>query len=327
VRDTIQEVVFGVTGQTLYLDAPEGVPSAVTSVTVVRSDGDDASSSESALGSPSVSSVTTTLSAAAGTSETDTKAVPLTSATGFVVNRPYLLTATTNETAWVVFAAISGSTGYARTPLTSSFASGSTIASPRISATVDATWVATASKLSDESGLDRMQTDAWRAGDNDEDPRYRAIWLYTVAGIVRRRETRFDLVRYTAQHAITPVDVDERFPGWLDRVPNDYRRDQGQSLIDEAFRAVKFDLLADGHATRWIRRQDVIGELVVCKAQVQAAELAVMHGALQVEALKTAEAAYETRLTQLIRGPNLKIGSTPGGSIAGGRERAPLGRR
>ena len=312
MRDTVQEIVFGVTGQTLYLDAPEGVPSAVTSVTVVRSDGDDSSSSESALGSPSVSSVTTTLSAAAGTSETDTKAVPLTSATGFVVNRPYLLTATTGETAWVVFAAISGSTGYARTPLTSSFASGSTIASPRISATVDATWVATASKLSDES---------------DEDPRYRAIWLYTVAGVVRRRETRFDLVRYTAQHAITPVDVDERFPGWLDRVPNDYRRDQGQSLIDEAFRAVKFDLLADGHATRWIRRQDVIGELVVCKAQVQAAELAVMHGALQLEALKTAEAAYEARFGQLIRGPNLKIGSTPGGSIAGGRERAPLGRR
>ena len=46
MRDTIQEIVFGVTGQTLYLDAPEGVPSAVTSVTVVRSDGDDASPME-----------------------------------------------------------------------------------------------------------------------------------------------------------------------------------------------------------------------------------------------------------------------------------------
>jgi len=327
VRDTVQEIVFGVTGQTLYLDAPEGVPSSVTSVTVVRSDADDGSSSESALGSPSVSTVTTTLSAAAGYDQSDTKAVPLTSATGFVVNRPYLLTATTGETAWVVFAAISGSTGYARTPLTSAFASGSTIASTRISATVDATWVATASKLSDESGLGRIRTDTWRPNDDDEDPRYRAIWLYTVAGLPRRRETRFDLVRYTAQHAITPVDVDQRFAGWLDRVPADYRRDQGQSLIDEAFRAVKFDILADGHATRWIRRQDVIGELVVHKAQVQACELAVIHGAATIDALKTSEAAYEARFDQLIRGPNLKIGSVPGGAIVGGRVRAPLGRR
>ena len=327
MRDLVQELTFGQTGQTLYLDCPEGRPSAVASVTVYRSDVDDSGGAESALGSPSIDSASTTLSAAAGYDQTDTKLLTLTSGTGFVAGRPYLLTATTGETAWVMLAAISGTTAYSRTPLTSAFASGSTFASTRISATVDSTWIATASKISDESGIDALRTDTWIQGDADEDPRYRAVWVYTVGGIVRRREIRFDLVRYTSQHAITPVDVDQRFPGFIDRLPADYRRDQGQSLIDEAHRAVKFDLLADGHAARWVRRPDVIGELVACRAQAMAAELGVLHGAATLDAAKAASDIYERRYAQAIREPHIKIGSAPGGAIVGGRTTAGLTRR
>lgn len=328
MRDLVQELTFGVTGQVVYLDCPEGRPSAVTSVTVRRSDADDSSGSESAIsGSPSIDSASTTLSAAAGYDQSDQKLVSLTSATGFAAGRPYLLTATTGETAWVQLAALAGTTGYSRTPLTSAFAAGSTFASTRISATIDATWVANAANLSDESGIDRLRSDTWAPNDDDEDPRFRVEFLYTVGGLVRRREVRLDLVRYTAQHAITPVDVDQRFAGWIDRIPADYRRDQGQSLIDEAFRQVRFDLLIDGHAARWIRRPDVIGELVCCRAQAQAAELGVLHNVISLDAWKAAMGIYEARYAQLVRAPHVKIGSAPGGGIVGGRPPSPLGRR
>ena len=326
MRATPQEILFGVTGQTLYIDCPEGRPSSVTSVSVYRSEDDDTNTALSAVGSPSIESVSTTTTAAAGYDQTDQKAIPLTSVTSVAAGRTYLLAATTGETAWVPVTAISSLTVYSRTPLTSAFASGSTFASTRISATVDATWVATASNLSDEAGPYRVTGETLRPG-TDEDPRYRAVWSYVVGGVTYHHETRFDLTRYIATHTITPVDVDDRFPGWIDRLPNDYRRDQGQALIDEAFRAVKYDLLADGHATRWMRRQDVLGELIVYRAQHMAVELQAIHGVVDSGSVTTARDAYIGRYDQLIRAPMVRIGSSPNGGIVDNRPRRSLWER
>jgi hypothetical protein len=323
MRDSFQEILYNVTGQSLIFEAPEGRPSSVTSVTVYLREQDDTGSSEfTATGT--VDSVNTTLTAAAGPSQSDPKAIAVTSGSSIAARRAYLVTAAGGESEWIECASVSGTSVVSRLPLVNDFATGATFQSTRITAPVDATWVASQNKISGETG-----TITWNEPPNDTDnePWYRCAWVYVVGGVTYKHETRLDLVRYTAGHLITPVDVDRRFPGWLDRIPVDYRRDQGRPLVDEAFRLLKTDLLVDGHLARWVRRHDIIGELVIYRAQWVATELAVMHGADRLEALAASEKAYKARFDQLIREPNIAIGSSPGGAITGGRPISPLIRR
>lgn len=327
MRETYQELLFGVTGQSLVFDIPEGRPSSVTSVTVYRSESEDTGQTESAaVNTPAVDSVNTTTTADAGpTLAADVTALVLTSVSGVVKDRTYLVTAATGEFEFVEVSSINSSTKVVttRVPLMQDYASGATFASTRVTAALQNAWITDASKLTGESaGLSTEEP-----SDTDEDPWWRAAIVYVVGGVTRKREIRFDVVRYSSQHSITPPDVDLAFPGWLDRVPVDYRKDGGRRLIDEAFRSLRFDLLADGHAARWIRRQDVIGELVICRANLKAIETAVMHGALAADALEVAKGIYSQRYNQIIREPVVKIGATTGGAVIAARPRSELFRR
>jgi hypothetical protein len=325
VRDTQQELLFNVTGQTLVFDIPEGRPSSVTSITVWRSEGDDDGQTESAAGSPSIDSVNTTVAApGAGVSQSDPTAITVASATSIVKDRQYLLTATSGEYEWIEIASITGTSLKTRVPLMNDYAAASTLQSTRVTAIVDPTWIADKTKVTGELGVLYRNREM---GDQDEEPWYRAACVYVVGGVTRKREIRFDVVRYTSTHAVTPLDVDNAFPGWLDRVPVDYRKDQGRRLIDEAFRALRNDLLAEGHTARWIRRGDVIGELLIFRANLKALETAVMHGKAGLDALNAGKDAYAQRYNQLIREPHLRIGSSVNGGIIGGRERSSGWRR
>lgn len=332
MRDTVQEILFGVSGQTLWMDAPEGRPSSITSVTVYRYDVDDGGDDESAVSATAIDSVNTDTTAAAGYGETDPTLLTLSSGTGVTIGRDYLLADANGGGAseWVTIADVDGTLAHTRSPLINSYSSGATLKSARMTATVDATWAATSSKISDEGTLSDLRAAIEGTPlrtEYDAEPRYRAVFVYVVNSVTCRREIRFDLVRYSAQHSILPTDVDAVYPGWLDRLPLDYRKDQGRSLISDAYRAVRLDMRADGNAARWLRSPDVVGELVIMRSQVTALERSILHGNADDLALNTARKLYEARYNQLVRGPHVEIGTAPGGAIIGGRPRGAFGRR
>src|SRR4249919_1094698 len=101
---TAIDIVFDITGQQVYFDAPQGRPSSVTSLTVFRWDqADDANDPESAVGAASIeTNPNTTTDAVAGQSQTNPRNLPLTLTTGIERERLYLLTDDdTGEHEWV----------------------------------------------------------------------------------------------------------------------------------------------------------------------------------------------------------------------------------
>ncbi len=266
---TVQDILLDVTGQTIVCDAMEGRPSSVASVTVYRWASSDNDTAESAAGSPTVeTNPNTTTDAAAGTSESNPKLIPLTATTSIEAGRRYLLTDASSLKEWVeVDAVASGVSVTAKHPLHNDYASGATFASTRMTATIDSTWV------TDESNVDAS------AGPN---PMFRARWVYAVAGVTYVADTYFNLVRYAGKHGVLPQDVEAIDAGWLDRLPIDHRHDQGRRLIDEAYRAVKIDLHEIDLDDAGIAESEVIDELTRLKASGDAAK-------------------YQTRLDALVR--------------------------
>lgn len=239
------KILFATASQTIWLDVLEGRPSSVTSVTVYEDSIGDTGQTESAItGSAAVETnpnTTTDAACGPGSVQTNMRKVPVTATTGFLADRQYLLTdATTGRTAWVEpIEVVSGDYITARSPLTALFASGSTIASTRITATIDTTWASDAANLSDPWSLN---------------PRYRVAWVYVVGGVTYRQVTHFDLVRIDGNlHGVTPADVERESPGWIDRLPTDHRADQGKALIAQAAEIVVRDLY-DIDRVDWAQR-------------------------------------------------------------------------
>lgn len=284
---TVQDVAFGVTGQTIYLDAPEGRPSAVTSVSVYRWDQSDDDTAGSAIGSGSVETNPNTTTDVITTTDEPTK-VPLTATTGIEAGRTYLLTNTTSEKEWVEVTEIA-SADYVlvRHPLHNIFASGSTFQTTRMTATVDSTWVA------DETNIDESP------GPN---PMFRVRWVYVVGGKTYVADTYFNLVRYPSRHGVTPQDIEAMHPGWLDRLPTDHRGDQGRRLIDEAYRSVKIDLLQLNLDDASIAEAEVVDELVRHKA-IELGEWSRLMSSESVDGVRyqAAREMYTSRLDSLVR--------------------------
>jgi hypothetical protein len=311
VRETHQEILFDVTGQSLIWDAPEGRPSSVTRVAVEVTQGDDSTADEFTPTGTVETNPATTLDASAGVGQSDLKNIPLTATTGIVQGRRYLLTSAANGLKeWVeVEKIVSADTVSSRHPLQNAYVSADTFQTTRITAPVDATWVADENKISPESSTF---------------PYYRVVWVYVVGGVTYRHETSLDLVRTTAQHTVTPVDVAEIKATWLDELPVDSRRDQGRALIERAFRNVKRHLLADGKLGRWVRYLDVMNDLVAYQAIVLSEGVKVSNFGVGFNAsYEAARQDYQQIYDQLIREPKVPIQSTPGGSAQPGT-RLPL---
>jgi hypothetical protein len=287
---TVIDIQFGVTGQSLYLDCPEGRPSAVASVQVWRNtQGDDAEVELALSGSPAVEAApNTTTSAAAGFGQADRRAVPLTATTSVAVGRTYLITTAGGSSEWVEVAEVTFTVATARHPLQHAYASGAAFASTRITAAIDATWAA------DESNLSPA---------GEPNGFYRARWQYTVGGVVHVRDTYFDLVRYPGRHSVLGTDVEALVPGWIDRLPLDYRRDQGRRLIEEAYRAVKLDLHAVDRADQDIAAAEVMDELVRYKALELGEFARLLSGGSNQDSARydLARGAYGERKDSLVR--------------------------
>lgn len=318
-----QEIIFGLSGQSFYFDPPEGQATGTPTVQVWLATNDDTAAVESATtGSCSVDSVSTTFSASAGD-----RSITVADGTGITVGRRYLVTdATTGEVEQIECIARVGTAVRLRTPLLNTYAAASTLKGVRISIGVNTTWVAQASNLTD------VLSGSWRTDVTPEpsiyvgQAGYRLRWAYTVNSVACIGYSFADLVRYQAKNLVTPLDVDSRFPGWIDRLPPDYREDQGASLVLEAFHAVRIDAMGDAVLLRKVRNTEVLRELVILRANLCALENQAMSGSGNADGLKLAQDVYQQRYDQLLREPKVPTDSGGGGASAPS-PRLPVWRR
>jgi len=247
----VQDLIYNVTGQELIFDCPEGRPSSVTSVAVYpMRTGDDGTAEVATTGSGAVDAVNTTFDAQSAENQ---RTCHLTATTDIVRGRTYLATnAALGETEWVTVSGISSAAHIiSMEPLRNTFESADTFVGCRISISVDSTWVAASNNISD---------------DTNPTPGYRVRWTYVVDSVTYVHDAYANLVRYPFNHSVTPTDMLQVIPNWLDRLPTYHREDQGSRLIDEAFREVRDDIFLSGHAAEMIRDQPTIDRLVVRKA-------------------------------------------------------------
>lgn len=284
---TALDITFDVASQLVYLDL-DARPTSVTSVTVHAWDeSDDGTEHSTAVGAGSVEpDPDTTVDAASGWGQADARVINVAATTGFAIGRSYLLASANgySET-FEVLEIADGVSVTARHPLHNTYASGDTVESTRITATIDSTWVA------DEANL---------RGDAGPNPAYRVRWVYVIDGETHVGESAFNLVRYIGAHGVRPDDVEAMAPGWLNRLPTDHREDQGRRLINEAYRGVKLDLHAIATDDAMIAEPEVIDELTRYKA----VELATYSNALvngDTSRYALAQAAYQRRFDSLVR--------------------------
>lgn len=283
-----QDILYGVTGQTIYFDAPEGRPSSVVSWDVfVDINGDESTAEFSPTGTVETNP-NTTFDASSGASQADPTKLNLTATTGVVRERRYLATSAVNgEREWVeVERFVSADAVYARSPLLNDYVSNDTFQSTRITATVNATWVATESKISPPS-----RTQPW----------YRSRIVYVVGGVTYAASIFHDLVRYPFRHAVIGPDVDAYSSGWFDRLSVNDRRNGGERVIAEAARQVKEDLRTRGLSDYGQRNSEFLNGLVVRKAIFVGAHQAYMHSAVTPDFMNKANEDYFAFLDKMIR--------------------------
>lgn len=302
-----QEVVYNLLGQSFFYDPPERFrPSGTPTVTVYWAGNDDDQQSESATtGSCSVDSVDTTLGAAATAGDTT---IAVASGTAISRGRRYLLTGIDGDCELLDVLAVTGTTVRVRQPIVNSYAiTTSTFQGTRISIAVSSSWVADRNKITDFLYANR---DIGMESVVDESPGaagYRLRWSYTAGGVSTIGVSFADLVRYQAKNLVTPLDVDRRFAGWIDRLGPDDREDQGSALIDEAFYAVKLDAMGDAQVIRRIRNTEVLRELVAFRANLIQQENAVLAGRQDTSGVDAARKLYGERYDRLLREPKIPV--------------------
>lgn len=287
---TVVDIVYGVAGQVLVFDAPEGRPSSVTSCQVFRWDvGDDDEAELAITGSPAIeANPNTTTDAAAGISEDNPRLIPVAATTGITPGREFLLVGADALREWVDVQEVdAGVSVTARHPLHNDYASGAALVSTRLTATVSTAW------CSDDENFDPS------SGPN---PMFRVRWVYVVAGVTLVADTYFNLVRYAGRHGVRPQDVEDTLAGWLDALPTDHRVDQGRRLIDQAHRAVKIDVHEVNFAASAIAESEVVDELVRLKT-IEATEYAkfLASSTSDRSRYELASEVYTKRLDALIR--------------------------
>jgi len=277
-----QNIAYDVTGQTFDWVCPEGRPSSITSMDVYQMNVGDNGTAETALsGSPSIDSASTTVSGASGLSQSDRKKILLTATTGIVAGRAYLLTSATGEREWVHIREIGSGYVRAKSDLRNDYAAADTFVSTRVYDAFDSSWVQDSNNLSDDS---------------DPNPGYRVRIAYVVDGATYVHYGYFDLLRAQPTAAVTPADMENFQPGWLDLLPADEQEDGGTRLIATASDEVTLQLYAVEKADEMMRNQFVQSELIKRAAVVELWRSKIVAGAEVGDAFLEAQ----TRLSQIL---------------------------
>lgn len=240
-------IVYAISGQTLELRFMLGRPTSAT-FEVFRDYADDTATAEF-TGTATLTSPTTTLTAASGAGQTDPQKLNLTS-TSIVTGRRYLLSeASVRE--WVDPIQIASGYIRARYPLQNAYTTAATLASTTLTATVDATWIAMLTSIGNPK---------------DPNPDYRVKWSVVYSGATYVVYSYFDVVRSVVAHQVDISDINDRAPGLMDSLPVEYEAEQGRPLIDAAWRAVHAKLASLGIDVDSFRDDSFVDELVVMKA-------------------------------------------------------------
>lgn len=282
-----QKLIYGVTGQTISIDCPEGRPSGTPTCSVYRQTAGDDATAEFSPTAAVETSPNTTVDAESGYGSADPRKLSLTATTGIVTGRVYRL----SESATVEWVepvrVVSADYIEARAPLAHRYTTSAVFVSTRISATVDPTWVATASKLSDATSTM---------------PGYRVRWAYVVGGVTYVAYSYCDLVRAPGHASVTWRDVEPYIPQLLDKLPTFDRGDQGAARLEAAYREVVADLRRADCDEDQVRDQEVIDRLTALKAAVLWAEVGVHPSQFSaMEFVEVRRSAYRAELEQMIR--------------------------
>lgn len=288
--------------QSLILDCEDGRPSAVASVQVWPVTADDTTTAESATtGSAAVeTNPNTTITAVAGPTASDPTALTLNSGTGVIPGRRYLLTDdNTQVSEWVEVEEANGTAIKLRHPLVNAYSIGATFQSTRWTIAVSSTWIA------DLSNLSRNDSPAMS---------YRVKWHVTVNGNAAVYLRGFDVVRYPASHGVIPLDVDDRHPGFLDRLMPNHQKDQGRSLIEAAYLDVVKELRGDGKADQAFRDPELVADLVIARTHLNMMLADGVRGAANDAALQDARDNWRQAYDQSVRAPIAQVDVTGGGA-------------
>lgn len=300
--------------QYLYFDCEDGRPSAIVDVSVWPWNVDDTTTAEDATtGSASVeTNPNTTLSAAAGRSQADPTALTLTSGTGVTPGRSYLLADDNSQlTEWVDVEQADGTSIKLRHPLINDYSIGATFVSTRSSIAVSSTWIADLQNLSPQT----MSAST-----------YRVKWIVTVNGQTWPYVRGLDVVRYPVSHGVIPLDVDDRHPGWLDRLPPNHQKDQGRSLIEAAYLDVLRELRGDNKADNSLRDPELVADLVIARSQLNLHLANQSRGTTNADAVQAAIDNWRQTYDQAIRSDVAIVDLTGGGGGTINRH-VPLTRR
>jgi len=305
-----QDILYGIASQSIYLDVPEGRPSAVTSVYVYWwTTGDDTANAETATtGSAAIDSVNTTFDADSGFSQANQHTLNLTATTNVVKDRRYLATNAVGAKEWVEVAGITSAASVtSRVPLANDYAAADTFVGTRISISLLDTWVADSDNISDST---------------DPNSGWRVRWEYVVDSVTYVRHTFFDVVRVGGEHDVTPADMELFVGNWSGKVPMDHRTDQGRGLIDEGYRMFKMDLLASDIPDQQIRNTEVVNHIVKHAAAVVLHRTRFYEQGGDPGPLEDARKEYDSLIDRMFRVEGkVSIGYDESG--AGARSEAP----
>lgn len=289
----VQQLIYNVTGQELYLDVPEGRVTSITGVSVFGwSAGDDSTAESATTGSASNDSVNTTFDGGAGKSQANPRLCPVAATTNVVVGRQYLAIGSSNEHEWVEVTEVdSGVSVKVRAPLQNDYVSGDGFVGTRISISLADAWIEDVTNVTDSS---------------QPNPGWRVRWEYVVTppgGVAQTivRYTYADVVRQPGEHNVSPADMERYVGSWSNLLPPGHRDDQGRGLIDEGYQRLRMDLLAIDVPHQQMRNQDVVDELVKASTSMLLQKIRMLNGTSDGVAYEFAEKEYNSLLDRTVR--------------------------
>ena len=249
-----QYLTYGVTGQSLIWDCPEGRPSSVTDVQIFAMTTGDDGTEQTAPGAGAVeTNPNTTVDADSGVSQSDCSILYVAATTGVEIGRSYLATDAGGAPEWLTVAeADSGNSIRTTAPMLRDYVNGDAFVSTRITSTIDATWIADTNSISD----DTCPTPYWRVR-----------WTYVVDSTTYVNDSYFDVSRYQSKHTVTPADMRQVIWDWDNRLPTWARSDSGQVMIDTAYRDLEWDIKRSGHAPEMIRDAAAMDRLTIYRTR------------------------------------------------------------
>ncbi len=126
-----------------------------------------------------------------------------------------------------------------------------------------------------------------------------------------------DLVRYPADHDVTPLDVDEAHPGFLDNLPPDDVADQGRRVIDRAWHSVVMAMYADNLADQAIRNPELVSRLAIQRIPLQMLEESAQAGGdVTAEGVTFAREQFRSIYDQTLRSAVAPVDLGGGGAAA-----------